>query len=53
MDIDYVDVIYHECVWHPVASIRRASMRGALSEESCDGRQKCGAQSLRDRQHCE
>ena len=25
----------------------------ALSEESCDGRQQCGAQSLRDRQHCE
>ena len=30
MDIDYVDVIYHECVWHPVASIRRASIRGAI-----------------------
>ena len=44
MDIMWMRFI-NECVWHPVA--RRASMRGALSEESCDGRQECGAQSLR------
>ena len=25
----------------------RVRMRGALSEESCDGRRECGAQSLR------
>ena len=67
MDIDYVDVIYHhmsvcgiqlQVLGERVCVVRlvgcgKHSHSHALSEESCDGRQKCGAQSLRDRQHCE